>query len=211
MNAKKIATYGCFFLCGMATGFGMSYVFSQIRKKKPDEKVVYTYEQPKKAPEERNLESTNEYEEVLNDIRLDDDIEEALASMEHPEDDDSDDESDSDEGESDEDEDCDIVERAPDELVEPYVISYEDFSIGNPHYDKVTLMYFEDDDTLIGQDYEVIDDPIATVGYNLATKFGDQSLDPDVVYIRNENRGDDYEVIRRHGAYAEEVLGGWME
>jgi hypothetical protein len=89
----------------------------------------------------------------------------------------------------------------------PYVITTEEFSEGNDHYDKLTIYYYADDDTLVDDNEEIITDVIGTVGDQGLYSFGNGSDDPDVVYIRNEKRETDYEVICLNKSYSETVLG----
>ena len=93
------------------------------------------------------------------------------------------------------------------EAKEPYVISSEEFELEMPHYDKITLLYFEKDDTLADEGEETIPDPESYIGPDALTSFGEKCEDPDVVYVRNASVGADYEVIRIKSSYAESVLG----
>jgi hypothetical protein len=90
---------------------------------------------------------------------------------------------------------------------EPYVISVEEFSEGKENYDKSTIYYYEADETLADENEETITDVIATVGRDSLNAFGVNSGDDDIVYVRNEKIGIDYEVIRIKGSYQEIVLG----
>lgn len=106
-------------------------------------------------------------------------------------------------------------EEFPDEYIqleakeskEPYVISFESFQDEFDTHDKITLCYFAGDDTLTGEDEEL--DPLLydMVGEDALTSFGEMSEDPDIVYVRNENFGVDYEIIRMNKSYQEAVLG----
>lgn len=90
---------------------------------------------------------------------------------------------------------------------EPYVISIDEFGEEMVHFDKLTIYYYEEDDTLADEQEEIIDDPNAIVGDESLTRFGDKSDDSDIVYVRNERISVDYEVIRLHKSYQESVLG----
>lgn len=89
----------------------------------------------------------------------------------------------------------------------PYVITLEQFQEEMDHYDKSTIYYYEDDDTLTDEGEEVITDVTATIGDDALDNFGCGSEDPEVVYVRNDKMGIDYEVIRLSKSYAETVLG----
>lgn len=76
-------------------------------------------------------------------------------------------------------------------------------------YDTMTYTYYEEDDVLCNEEDEVIpkderDDMIGEANLN---KFGHGSDDPSIVYIRNDKREIQFEVIRSPNSYAEEVHG----
>lgn len=102
--------------------------------------------------------------------------------------------------------DFELAQRAekPDE---PYVISVDEFNEGEESYDKTNLTFYEADDTLVDERDTPIDTVDYTVGEDNLTKFGHGSGDHNVVYIRNEKIGTDFEVIRSKGSYSHEVLG----
>lgn len=89
---------------------------------------------------------------------------------------------------------------------DPYVISLAEFSNDEEDFDKVTIRYFEADDTLVG---ELQKDPlpIESVGAKNLIRFGVGSEDENIVYVRNETLEIDFEIIKDEGSYAEEVLG----
>jgi hypothetical protein len=90
---------------------------------------------------------------------------------------------------------------------EPFVISREEFDEGCPHFDKITITYYEDDDVLADEQDEVIPDIEAVVGYDSLGRFGDMSDDDCVVYVRNGRLGADYEILLAQESYTESVLG----
>ncbi len=90
---------------------------------------------------------------------------------------------------------------------EPFVISREEFDEGYPHFDKITITYYEDDDVLADEQDEVIPDIDAVVGYDSLGRFGDMSEDDCVVYVRNGRLGADYEIVLAQESYTESVLG----
>ena len=89
----------------------------------------------------------------------------------------------------------------------PYVIPLDSFIDEMIGYDKITLGYYEEDDVLVDDNEDMIDDVDYVIGHDALDRFGDGSEDDDVVYIRNERTGADYEVIRHHKSYQTEVLG----
>lgn len=96
----------------------------------------------------------------------------------------------------------DIVDATPPKegLAEgPYTISPLQFVNEEPFFDKITLEYFEDD-VLCSEDEEIITDIQAVIGRESLTKFGE--YEEDVVYVRNERRSTDYEIIHQHRPFA---------
>lgn len=81
----------------------------------------------------------------------------------------------------------------------PYPITEEEFAYGGEDHEKVTIMYFCEDDTLMDTDESVLD-IASTVGRPAILQF-EQDPDIDVVYARNEKLGLDYEITRNWGSY----------
>ncbi len=104
----------------------------------------------------------------------------------------------------DENEDLEVefVENYPKEgpAAAPYIISPTQFINEEPYYDKITLEYYDDDILANALSEEIIEDINAAIGLESLTKFGE--YEDDVVYVRNENRSTDYEVIRQHRPFA---------
>jgi hypothetical protein len=100
--------------------------------------------------------------------------------------------------------DLEVENRSPDH---PYVITEEEFVDGEPGYQPIDLTYFEGDDTLADDQDKPITDVEGTVGADNLTKFGQGCKEPDIVYIRNERLGVDFEVTKSEGKYTREVLG----
>lgn len=88
----------------------------------------------------------------------------------------------------------------------PYVISIDDFHNTKNYFDKINLTYYSGDGVLVDDKEELVDDIQNLVGDNL-DKFGAQSEDPDVVFVRNEKMTSDFEITREKGSYAELVAG----
>lgn len=89
----------------------------------------------------------------------------------------------------------------------PHIISLEEFSEEMEHYDKATIYFYEDDEVLADENEEMIQDVSGTVGDEALTSFGILSNDDEIVYVRNDKLGIDYEVIRLSKSYSESVLG----
>lgn len=87
----------------------------------------------------------------------------------------------------------------------PYVISIDEFTQPPPEYDRMSVTWFEGDDTLIdGRDIP-IDDMDTLVGIDNLEKFGHGSENPHTVYVRNEELKLDIEVTKSEGTLAEHV------
>lgn len=102
-----------------------------------------------------------------------------------------------------------------DEVVEekiaqhPYLIDVNDFNSLRSDIinDKVSLTYYQDDDVLIDEDEEIITNVYDIIGNEALTSFGKYSADPDIVYVRNDRLGIDYEIVRLYKSYQVTVLG----
>lgn len=82
----------------------------------------------------------------------------------------------------------------------PYTISPDQFVNEEPYYDKISLEYFDDGILANAISEEIIEDINAVIGNEALTKFGE--YEEDVVYVRNERRSTDYEVIRQYRPFA---------
>lgn len=104
-----------------------------------------------------------------------------------------------------------IADESNNSFVEPpHVISLSDFYNDRPEFDKVTIDWFEPDDVWLDENEEFIEDISSYVGVNnVKGLFAENSEeeDPDIRFIRNEQYGSDYEIIRHHKSW-EETTGG---
>lgn len=82
---------------------------------------------------------------------------------------------------------------------EPYVISPDVFG-DKEEYDTASLFYYEDD-ILTDYDDNRLDNIEDIIGYDSLSHFGE--YEDDTVYVRNDRRKTDYEVIRRAITYTE--------
>lgn len=90
---------------------------------------------------------------------------------------------------------------------EPYVISYEEFNEGLSGQDPDELIWYEGDSTLADMRGSIIPDTNRYIGDDNLLRFGEGSGDADMVYVRNEATGTDYQVNRSIGKFTKEVLG----
>lgn len=74
-----------------------------------------------------------------------------------------------------------------------------------PEYDKVSVTFFEGDDSLVDENSKIIPDLEACLGTDALTKFGLFSKDKDIVYVRNERREVDFEVVRDSRRFLEYI------
>ena len=92
----------------------------------------------------------------------------------------------------------------------PHLIDLADFYNDRPEFDKVTIHWFEPDNTWIDDNEDIIADISSYIGMENVDKMfakngpGD---DPDVRFVRNEQYGSDYEIIRHHRSW-QETNGG---
>ena len=93
----------------------------------------------------------------------------------------------------------------------PYPIDLPEFYNERNEYDKITIEWYEPDDTFIDEKEEVIGDIKAYIGdidpKTLFSESDNINEDPDIRFVRNEQYGTDYEIVRHHRSY-HEMTGG---
>lgn len=82
------------------------------------------------------------------------------------------------------------------------------YEITRDEYDEsdfvgLTYTYFNEDDILLDEGDDVVDKPEELVG-DMLSHFDDRQ---EVMYVRNNALGIDFEIIRRFSSYAEDILG----
>lgn len=102
--------------------------------------------------------------------------------------------------------DVEVYEVIPDEE-NPFVITVGDYMEGQEDFDKLTITYYDGDDTLCDEREVIIADVERTVGSENLHKFGVGSGDKTIVYVRNIRLTSDFEIILHEGKYSEHVLG----
>jgi hypothetical protein len=90
----------------------------------------------------------------------------------------------------------------------PYILHRDEFFSNENDLEQSSITYYKGDDVLCDEKDVPIYSPEKVVG---RLEFGHGSQDPNVVYIRNEELGAEWEVLLDHGYYAVEVLGGQIE
>jgi hypothetical protein len=90
----------------------------------------------------------------------------------------------------------------------PYIITVDQYMDNEIHEDnKISVMYYEEDDVLVDEREQRVPDIEGTVGSSNLHKFGLGSKDPNVLYVRNEKLNADFEIILDRRSYQEVVLG----
>lgn len=89
----------------------------------------------------------------------------------------------------------------------PYIVSMEDWATFNPGYEKAMVTYYEVDGVYANEQEDSIESPQNLFGPNIHLHFGEESDDPDVVYVCNPPEETLFEIIRLHESYKEQVLG----
>lgn len=89
----------------------------------------------------------------------------------------------------------------------PYVIAVEEFFQDNPEYSKITVSYYEYDNTLASEDESIVRDHEKLLGGDFHNYIGWKADSDHVVYVRNERISSDFEVLVHEGGYEAEVLG----
>jgi hypothetical protein len=89
----------------------------------------------------------------------------------------------------------------------PYVIAKGEFLETFDNFEQLNLTYYSGDSTLADDKDQPIPNVGEVVGDDNIQRFGHGSGDPSVVYVRNEAKEMDFEVLWSPGKYAHEVLG----
>ena len=90
---------------------------------------------------------------------------------------------------------------------EPYIISKDEYFENEPDNEQLHVTWFAGDEILADDQDEPMIEGEETVGELNLEKFGYGSGDNNVLYVRNEHLGADFEIIRSEGKYAHEVSG----
>lgn len=88
----------------------------------------------------------------------------------------------------------------------PYVISIQEHNDNLFEHEQNTLTYYVPDDMLLDERDEPVEDVDGLVGVENLGLFGHGSGSPDTLYIRNEVKEMDLEIIRRTDSYAEVIF-----
>lgn len=89
------------------------------------------------------------------------------------------------------------VKGSEDDVDRPYLITVDEYAELDDY--EVNSLYYYEDNVLTDELGNVIDDVDDTVGADNLKKFDDMSVDS--IYIRNDARMSDYEILRDMGRY----------
>jgi hypothetical protein len=90
---------------------------------------------------------------------------------------------------------------------EPHIISRDSFFEEETELQqKISITYYDGDDTLVDERDVPMRDLAPTVGEEFWQHFGELSEDPEVLYIRNRRLQIDFEITRDERSYTETVL-----
>ena len=85
----------------------------------------------------------------------------------------------------------------------PRTISASEMLNQKQWYSKVTLTYYAGDDVLADDQDEPIEDPMDIIGEHFKEFFGMNEDEPDIIYVRNDDRESDYEVAKVETSYGD--------
>lgn len=85
----------------------------------------------------------------------------------------------------------------------PRTISASEMLNQKQWYSKVTLTYYAGDDVLADDQDEPIEDPMDIIGEHFKELFGMNEDEPDIIYVRNDDRESDYEVVQLDTSYGD--------
>lgn len=190
MNTKNILIFSA----GVVVGAVIGTLVTKNRYERMYEEIVEEEVAPVRERTPRPRNHHNGYSKIIKTYGGDVEAAEAMADpaeLEHP----------LDEGE--EYDRCEQLSNNGNMFNPPYIVSADQHYDENPHFDKITVCYYEGDSTLADESEEIIQDVDGTIGENALVSFGHMSGDPNVVYVRNERLSIDYEVIRLSKKYSD--------
>lgn len=91
--------------------------------------------------------------------------------------------------------------------IEPYVVSRDSYENEYLSFKKESLVYFVEDDVLCDDHDDIVENREKFIGTEALNSFGENSDDEDIVYVRNFAKSMDFEIVREHQSYKENVLG----
>jgi len=89
----------------------------------------------------------------------------------------------------------------------PYIISNEEFLIGEKDYEQESMTYYEGDGVLADSRDQMVPESDDKVGDLNLQRFGHGSKDKNMLFVRNDKMELDFEIALSEGEYAKEVMG----
>ena len=83
---------------------------------------------------------------------------------------------------------------------EPYIITADEF-VQSMAGEQRTFTYYEEDGVFLDENYDIVTNGLELVGEENLDHFSEE--EEDVLYVRNNETREDYEVLLEHIAYAE--------
>ena len=83
---------------------------------------------------------------------------------------------------------------------EPYIITADEF-VQSMAGEQRTFTYYEEDGVFLDENYDIVTNGVELVGEENLDHFSEE--EEDVLYVRNNETREDYEVLLEHIAYAE--------
>ena len=90
---------------------------------------------------------------------------------------------------------------------EPHIISADEWGDTINAFERKTILFYEMDSVYCDDQEVPVDDPENMFVPNVHLHFGQESNDPDVVYVSNPGRSEMYEILRMRASYAVDVIG----
>jgi len=90
------------------------------------------------------------------------------------------------------------------DITKPYILHRDEFYRDEMDFTQTTLTYYVSDDLMVDEEQQLVPRYQTITG---PLMWGHGSGDPNVLYVRNEERRGEYEILRDTGSYAEDVLG----
>ncbi len=90
----------------------------------------------------------------------------------------------------------------------PYILHLNEYVNNEKGYHQQQLRWYTEDSTLVDENNVVVHRPEQILGH---LNFGHGSKDPDTVYIRNDKRRGEYEVVRIEGSFMQMIMGAHAE
>ena len=89
----------------------------------------------------------------------------------------------------------------------PYIMTADEWGDTINAFDRITILFYEMDSVYCTDQEQPILDPTNMFVPNVHLHFGEESEDPDVVFVSNPERSEMYEILRMRASYAVDVLG----